>query len=118
LGVLSRISKAIVAKTYYTLFSVLSMRKSYSILGLWQPGERFESALAQGSFKGVSYIKVMDWMAQKAAQTLAQTGRLTVVVQDNGSSIPVCWCVNSGHVGKSRDYAFSFAALLFRNESD
>jgi 16S rRNA G1207 methylase RsmC len=27
----------------------------------------------------------MDWMAQKAAQTLAQTGRLTVVVQDNGS---------------------------------
>jgi hypothetical protein len=55
-----------------------------SILGLWQPGERFESALAQGSFKGVSYIKVMDWMAQKAAQTLAQTGRLTVVVQDNG----------------------------------
>lgn len=56
-----------------------------SILGLWQPGERFEYALAQGGFKGEGYIKVMDWMAQKAAQTLAQTGRLTVVVQDNGS---------------------------------
>jgi DDE superfamily endonuclease len=56
-----------------------------SILGLWQPGERFEYALAQGGFKGESYIKVMDWMADKAAQTLAQTGRLTVVVQDNGS---------------------------------
>lgn len=27
----------------------------------------------------------MDWLAQKAAQALAQTGRLTVVVQDNGS---------------------------------
>lgn len=27
----------------------------------------------------------MDWMALKAAQTLAQTGYLTVVVQDNGS---------------------------------
>ena len=26
----------------------------------------------------------MDWVAQKAAQTLAETGRLTVVVQDNG----------------------------------
>ena len=26
----------------------------------------------------------MDWVAQKAAQTLAATGRLTVVVQDNG----------------------------------
>ncbi len=27
----------------------------------------------------------MDWVAEKAAQTLAETGRLTVVVQDNGS---------------------------------
>jgi transposase len=27
----------------------------------------------------------MDWVAQKAAQKLEQTGRLTVVVQDNGS---------------------------------
>lgn len=45
-----------------------------SILGLWQPGERFESALAQGGFKGKSYIKVMDWIADKAAQTLAETG--------------------------------------------
>lgn len=55
-----------------------------SILGLWQPRERFEYALAQGGFKSKSYIKVMDWVAEKAAQTLAQTGRLTVVVQDNG----------------------------------
>jgi len=27
----------------------------------------------------------MDWVADKAAKTLAQTERLTVVVQDNGS---------------------------------
>jgi putative transposase len=27
----------------------------------------------------------MDWLAHKAAQTLGQTGRLTVIVQDNGS---------------------------------
>lgn len=27
----------------------------------------------------------MDWVADKAGETLAQTGRLTVVVQDNGS---------------------------------
>lgn len=56
-----------------------------SILGLWQPGEEFEYALAQGGFKGESYLEVMDWVAAKAAFTLAQTGRLTVVVQDNGS---------------------------------
>jgi hypothetical protein len=34
-----------------------------SILGLWQPGESFEYALAQGGFKSASYIKVMDWAA-------------------------------------------------------
>ena len=56
-----------------------------SILGLWQPTVGFEYALAQGGFKGKSYIEVMDWIATKAAQTLEQTGRLTVVVQDNGS---------------------------------
>jgi transposase len=56
-----------------------------SLLGLWQPGCGFEYALAQGGFKDKSYIKVMDWVAQKAAETLAKTGRITVVVHDNGS---------------------------------
>ena len=55
------------------------------ILGLWQPGEGVEYALSQGGFKGQRYIEVMDWVAQKASQTLAETGRMTVVVQDNGS---------------------------------
>ena len=31
------------------------------------------------------YIEVMNWVAQKAAQTLETTGKITVVVQDNGS---------------------------------
>lgn len=56
-----------------------------SILGLWKPGEAFDYALVQGGFKQPSYVRVMDWVADKAAETLAQTGRLTVVVQDNGS---------------------------------
>ncbi len=56
-----------------------------SILGLWQPGKGFEYALAQGGFKGKSYIKVMDWVAEKAEKTLTREGRITVVVQDNGS---------------------------------
>jgi hypothetical protein len=56
-----------------------------SILGLWQPDKTFEYALAQGGFEGESYIKVMDWIAQKALLTLEQTGRFTVVVQDNCS---------------------------------
>lgn len=56
-----------------------------SILGLWQPDKSFEYALACGSFKSNSYIKMMNWVAQRALQTLTQTGRLTVIVQDNGS---------------------------------
>jgi putative transposase len=54
-----------------------------SILGLWQPDYSFDYALAQGGFEGDSYLKVMDWIADKAAMTFAQTGRFTVVVQDN-----------------------------------
>jgi hypothetical protein len=55
-----------------------------SILGLWQPAQQFEYALVQGGFKSASYIRVIDWVATTAAQTLKETGRLTVVVQDNG----------------------------------
>jgi len=51
---------------------------------VWQPDEHFDYALAQGGFKTQSYLKVMDWQAEKAAQTLAQTGQITVIVQDNG----------------------------------
>lgn len=56
-----------------------------SILGLWQAEQQFEYALAQGGFEGESYIKVMDWIARKAVLTLEETGRFTVVVQDNCS---------------------------------
>ena len=55
-----------------------------SILGLWQPLISFESGLAVGSFRSDSYIRLLDWQAEKAAQRFAQTGEITVVVQDNG----------------------------------
>ena len=56
-----------------------------SILGIWQPDRSFKYALACGSFKSESYIKVIDWIAAQASKTLRTTGRMTVVVQDNGS---------------------------------
>ena len=56
-----------------------------SILGLWEVGKGFEYGLVKGGFKSNRYIQVMDWVAEKAAQTLAETGKITVVVQDNGS---------------------------------
>jgi putative transposase len=55
-----------------------------SILGIWQPDQQFDYALAQGGFKTSSYLKVMAAQAQKAAQMLAETGQITVIVQDNG----------------------------------
>lgn len=75
-------------------------RKRYgsriSILGLWQVGESFEYGLAQGGFKGESYIKFMDWVATRAACLFKQTGKLTVVVQDNSpihksKEVRACW---------------------------
>jgi DDE superfamily endonuclease len=64
--------------------------KSYgdriSILGLWQVEQSFEYVLVQGSFNKERYVKVMNQIAQKSEQTLKETGRITVVVQDNGSS--------------------------------
>ena len=56
-----------------------------SILGLWEDGKGFEYGLVKGGFKSDRYVEVMNWVAQKAAQTLATTGKITVVVQDNGS---------------------------------
>lgn len=57
-----------------------------SILGVWEPGERFDYALAVGSFNSDRYLQFMETLAQKAEETFTQTGRLSVVVQDNGSS--------------------------------
>ena len=56
-----------------------------SILGVWDPNERFEYALTVGSFNTQCYIEVMDWLASKAAQTFAKTHQLSFIVQDNGS---------------------------------
>ena len=79
-----------VSYTYSPIGQQKSMeqsRKRYgsriSILGLWQAGKSFEYGLAQGGFKSKSYIKLMDWVAQKAASLFSKTGKLTVVVQDN-----------------------------------
>ncbi len=47
--------------------------------------ESFKYALACGSFNSESYIKVIDWIAKVASQTLRTTGLMIVVVQDNGS---------------------------------
>jgi putative transposase len=64
---------------------IVGASRRISILGLWEEGKGFEYALVEGGFKSDSYIEVMNWVAQKASRTLAETGKITVVVQDNGS---------------------------------
>lgn len=55
-----------------------------SIIGILEQEKQFDYALVQGGCKSQTYIKVMDWQAQKASVTIAQTGQITVIVQDNG----------------------------------
>jgi putative transposase len=38
-----------------------------------------------GTLKTSTYIELMDWQAQIAAQRLLQTGQITVIIQDNAS---------------------------------
>lgn len=60
-----------------------------SILGLLQPMVSFIYGLVIGSFNGERYIKMMEEQAHQAQQQLAETGRIRVIVQDNG---PVHTC--------------------------
>lgn len=55
-----------------------------SILGLIQPLVSFVYGLVIGAFTSDTYLKMMENQAQKASQHFAQTGCITVVVQDNG----------------------------------
>ena len=58
--------------------------KRLSILGLIQPTLSFVYGLVIGSFDAERYIKMMDEQAQQAQQTLKESGRIRVIVQDNG----------------------------------
>jgi hypothetical protein len=55
-----------------------------SILGLLQPFVSFIYGLVVGSFDSQRYITMMDELAQQAKRQFEQTGRIRVIVQDNG----------------------------------
>lgn len=57
--------------------------KRLNILGLYSLGVSFDYGLKLGSFKGDSYLRLMNWQANQAAKRLAKTGQITVIVQDN-----------------------------------
>ncbi len=55
-----------------------------SILGWWQPLDRFTYGLSLGGFDSQSYIKMMDEQAKQSAQVFQATGRIRVIAQVNG----------------------------------
>lgn len=59
--------------------------KRLNICGLLEVGKSFEYGLALKSFKSESYIKLMNWQASLAEERWKKTGKITVVVQDQGS---------------------------------
>ncbi len=56
-----------------------------SILGLLQPFLSFVYGLVVGSVSSQTYIKLMEQEAQQAELEMQSTGRIRVIVQDNGS---------------------------------
>jgi hypothetical protein len=62
--------------------------KRISILGLLQPLVSFVYGLVVGSFDGNRYITMMEEQARQAKLAWEQTGRIRVIVQDNGSVHP------------------------------
>ncbi|MGF1496263.1 MAG: IS630 family transposase [Elainellaceae cyanobacterium] len=57
-----------------------------SILGIFQQGVQFVYGLVVGSFNSERYILMMDEQARQAEQVMKETGRIRVIVQDNGSA--------------------------------
>lgn len=56
-----------------------------NIWGVWEPQASFEYALMLGSLSTETYLKLMEWQAQTAQRRLEETGKLTVIIQDNAS---------------------------------
>ena len=90
--------------------------KRLSILGLIQPTLSFIYGLVMGSFDGERYIKMMDEQAEQAQQTLKESGRIRVIVQDNGS-VHTCRAVKERWEGwQEQGLYFFFLPTMVRTE--
>ncbi|MEM8719096.1 MAG: hypothetical protein AAGE84_07270 [Cyanobacteria bacterium P01_G01_bin.39] len=52
-------------------------------MGVWEEETRLEYALKIGTYKTKSYLRFMNWQAERAMKRLFETGKPTVVVHDN-----------------------------------
>lgn len=56
-----------------------------SVLGFWQPQERFDYGMVVGGFNTKRYLKLMHWQAERAEQHWLATGQFTLIIQDGAS---------------------------------
>ena len=54
-------------------------------MGVWETNQNLEYGLKVVTYKAKNYVKFIDTQANKAAKRLFDTGKLTVIVQDNAS---------------------------------
>lgn len=48
-------------------------------------GKSFDYGLVMGGVKSKAFIKMIDWIAEKAAIEFLEIGKITVIVMDNYS---------------------------------
>lgn len=56
-----------------------------NIMGVWEEEKRFEYTLKVGTYNTKSYLRFMDWQAERAMKRLFETGKLTIIIHDNAS---------------------------------
>ena len=56
-----------------------------NIMGVWEDKQTFDYALKVGTYKAKNYVQFMDAQAERAIKRLFDTGKYTIIVQDNAS---------------------------------
>ncbi len=56
-----------------------------NIMSVWEEKQRFEYTLKVGTYKTKSYLRFMNWQAERAMKRLFETGKPTIIVHDNAS---------------------------------
>jgi transposase len=59
--------------------------KRLNVIGVLEKGKSFESGLSLSGITSETYIKFIDWQAEKAEKHFQKTGQITVIIQDNYS---------------------------------
>lgn len=59
--------------------------KRISIIGILEIDKSFDYGLVMGGVKSKAFLKMIDWLAEKAAIEFQEIGKITVIVMDNYS---------------------------------